>query len=109
MSNGPTLCFKRGDSFVFQGKVSESGSPVDITGWIIKSQVRNGPDVVETLTVEITDAAKGIFRAAATPAQTKDWPTNTLDFDIRYETAEGVVHTTPTGRVSVKPGGTYEP
>lgn len=105
--NGPSLCHKRGDSFVFQGKVDQNGQPVDLTGWAIRSQVRLGDELVDELEIEIIDAAAGVFRAKS--LDTSAWPLATLKFDVHYLTAEGYTHTTPTGTIAVQEGGTYGP
>ncbi|UGV19953.1 head morphogenesis protein [Pseudomonas phage Pa BHU-15] len=101
------MCHTRGDSFVVQGRVSQDGIPVDITDWVIRSQVRNGSEVVAELVISMTDATKGLYRAEA--LDTTNWPLVTLDIDIHYAMPGGYKYTTPTGKVAVKPGGYYAP
>ena len=69
--------FVRGDDFVIPMTLTNpdnNGSPVDITGWTITSQVRYSRQLVSTLDVTITDGALGEFSIALPFAQTALWP-----------------------------------
>lgn len=103
--SGPAFCLKQGSSLVIRTEVSQDGEPVDITGWVIRSQVVQSGRVVAVLDVEIEDGPKGIFRAEH--LDTSTWPTTTLTFNFRYETPTGYVHITPDAQISIQAGVPY--
>jgi len=94
--------FKRGDTFVLSNVVTQSDVVVDITGWTIRCHIRKGPDLVESLTAAITNAAQGAYTLTALPAATELWPVGcTLSADIEYTTASGQVLSTDTFSIPV--------
>lgn len=89
-----TLPFKRGDSFILDGAVSENSAAIDITGWSIKAQVRYADQLVEELACTVVSAAAGTYRVASAGTQT--WPVGTLQADVQYTTDSGQIVSTET-------------
>lgn len=95
-----TIPFKRGDTFLVEGSVSDNAVPVDLTGWTIRSQVRNGEALVADLGVTITNAAAGQYQL--TKNDTTSWPVKDLSCDIEYTTDSGQIVSTETFTISCK-------
>jgi hypothetical protein len=55
---------------------------VDIRGWTISSKVRWSTQLVDTLDVEIVDAAEGQFALTRGHADTETWPVKNLTCDV---------------------------
>lgn len=95
-----TIPFKRGDSFRPSLAVTtEDGTPQDITGWTIRSQVRDRKGVlVATLTAANRVDAAGTFTLAPADAQSAEsgWPEGEIEWDIEYTDAAGIVRSTET-------------
>ncbi len=83
--------FKRGDTFVIECEVA-----VDMTGWGIRSQVRNGDLLVGDLTVSslTTTPEKSTFKLICN--DTVGWSLGKLNCDIEYTTLEGQIISTDT-------------
>lgn len=94
---------KRGDSFMLALVVKVDGVIQDLTNWQIRSSIENSAGFAAPLTVEITDRAAGAFKLTA---DTADWPTGSMMFDVRYVTDAGQVITTDSVAVSVTKGVT---
>ena len=94
-----SIKFKRGDTFVLDGVVSEAGTPIDLTGWIVRAQVRIGAQLLAELDVLYVNRAAGAYRISAVPAVTSAWPVNKLQADVEYTTASGQVVSTETFEV----------
>lgn len=80
--------FKRGDDFSIEMTLTDpanSGSPVDITGWTITSQVRYARKLVSDLTVTILNASLGQFALTLSKTQTALWPIRKLKCDIQFD------------------------
>lgn len=80
--------FKRGDDFSIPMNLtdpSNSDAPIDITGWTIASQVRYAKELIDDLTVTITDAANGLFTISLGYAATAAWPVRKLKCDIQFD------------------------
>jgi len=72
-----TYEFTRGDDFSIPMTLTDpanNGTPVDITGWTIASQVRYARRLISDLDVTITDGAAGQFTIALPKEQTALWP-----------------------------------
>lgn len=65
---------------------------VDISGWVMASQVRWCGKLVDALVVTILNATVGTFSISMGSANTALWDTRKLDCDIEF--------TRPTGKVS---------
>lgn len=94
-----SIKFKRGDTFVLDGAVSEAGTPIDLTNWTIRAQVRMGTQLLAELDIVYVDRAAGAYRILAAPAVTSTWPVNKLQADVEYTTATGQVISTETFEV----------
>jgi hypothetical protein len=97
-----TITHKRGDTFVLSATLENSGNPVDITNFTITSQVRDVADeLLQALTVTVTDANAGAFTVSATPAQTETWDVKTYVCDIEFVEVGGEVNSTETFEINV--------
>lgn len=97
-----TIPLKRGDTFVLEATAQQNGSPQDLTGWAIRSQVHNGSNLVAELDVSYTDRDAGRYRLACPASATQDWPVKALDCDIEYTSPAGQVVSTETFKIDVK-------
>lgn len=97
-----TIPLKRGDTFVLEATAQQNGSPQDLTGWAIRSQVRNGSNLVAEMDVSYTDREAGRYRLACPASATQDWPVKALDCDIEYTSPAGQVVSTETFKIDVK-------
>ncbi len=95
-----SIPFKRGDTFLVQGTVSQDSVAQDISGWAVRSQVRDGSTLVSELVVAITSAADGTY--TLTKSDTTAWPVKTLSCDIQYTTASGQIVSTETFQIVVQ-------
>lgn len=95
-----TVTLKRGDTLRLRNTYERSGTPVDITGYTISSQVRTRHDQkIADLTVAIeADQATypGRFFITATNTETAAWAPNTYDCDIQIADVDGVTRSTKT-------------
>lgn len=83
-----TYQFVRGDDFVIPMTLTNpdnNGTPVDITGWTIASQVRYARKLISDLDVTITNAAQGEFSISLPKEQTAIWPVRKLKCDIQFD------------------------
>ncbi len=88
--------FKRGDTFEIAGQLFSNGSPIDITGYTIRSHVRYKDNLVKNLTSSITDAAAGKYQVSATALETSVWPVYNLTMDIEFTDTTPKVFSTET-------------
>jgi len=98
MATLQTIEIKRGDTLALECQVLELDevTPIDITGWTIRSQVRSTAGALLTsLTVAITDAAEGKYTVVASPVDTATWP-RVARMDIEYTDADDTVQSTET-------------
>lgn len=91
--------FKRGDTFylpqliLWKDKAGTERQP--LTGVVIKSQVRKGSTLIDTLVPVITDELSGEFSLEQSKAS-DDWPTGELSMDIEFTLASGQIISTVT-------------
>lgn len=90
--------FKRGDSFIL-GAQATSGID-SLTGWTIRSQVRNGDTLVAELDVDVTDEAACEYTLSFA-GSTSAWPLRRLETDIEYTNPGGQVISTETYYINV--------
>lgn len=100
-----TVTIKQGASFSFTGTATDGAQPVDLTGYTLKSQVRdrNGT-LVDTLGVTINNAVAGVFTVTATTG-TLLYPIGTMELDIRL-THTPLVEYSETVLLEVRPSVT---
>jgi hypothetical protein len=80
--------FVRGDDFNIPMTLTnpeDNGTPVDITGWTIASQVRYSKKLISDLTITITDGPQGQFTVSLPSAETATWPARKLKCDIQFD------------------------
>lgn len=97
-----TIPMKRGDTFVVDATVQQDGSPQDLTGWAIRSQVRNGSTLLSDLVVDVVDVEGGRYRITCPASATQLWPAKPLWCDIEYTLPSGQVVSTETFTIDVK-------
>lgn len=98
----PTITHKRGDTFILSGTSKYDGVAVDLTGYVVTSQIRQTDStLVDDLTCTVTNAASGAYEIEATATQTALWPIATLYFDVQFTSPDGVVISTDTVAVKV--------
>ena len=106
---GTTLRHKRGDTFQYDCVVQESkkGPPLDLTGWTIRSQLRDLRDhLICEFCITIVNAVEGRYRLSA--GDTSDWVPGAAAMDIEYRDAGGVVRSTETMAVTVLKDETHD-
>lgn len=98
------LRIKRGDTFSVEAVVKGDGVALDITDWVIRSQIRTkGLELIETPVITITDATNGVYTIEESAAGvTAAWPVGELISDIEY-THDGSVISTKTFSIFVDP------
>lgn len=99
------LKLKLGNTFSLQNKVTNSSGPVNLSGWTIKSQVKDGQILVADLTATITNASNGEYSLKFL-GSTSNWPVKKLRCDIQYRTNDGIVVSTETFLIDVEQGVT---
>ena len=79
----PTVAIKQGATFGFTGVATDGINPMDLTGYTLKSQVRDRDGVlVDTLSTTVDSAIAGTFTVVASTG-TLAYPLGTLELDIR--------------------------
>lgn len=98
-----SIQFKRGDTFERNCQLTENGTPIDITGWSIKSQIRDSSGVlIDDLDTSITDVATGLYKLSKPAASTALWEPGGHLFDIEFTTSAGSVMSTETVRINIE-------
>lgn len=98
-----TIKFKRGDTFLRNCQISENGVPIDITGWTIRSQIRDKSGVlVDNLVTSITNAATGSYTINKSAVSTASWIVGDHFMDIEFTTSAGSVMSTETVRIKIE-------
>lgn len=90
------ITHKRGDTLEWVVDLTQNGSAVDITGWTITSQIRQETTLIDTLAVDVVNAANGQFNLLATPAQTSSWALGSHSVDIEFISPTGFVVSSQT-------------
>ena len=78
-----TIQLKRGDTFSLTCTYKVDGVAVSLSSTTIRSQVRSGSSLVDSLLVTKLSSV-GVFTLVATAAQTKLWNVETLECDIEF-------------------------
>jgi hypothetical protein len=93
---------KRGETFFLECAVAnDDGSPVNITGWAIASEVRDGRGgLIATLTVDIHTPEAGLYSLLG--VDTAAWPVGVAYTDIAYTDAGGRALSTETQSVGIE-------
>lgn len=88
MADTVTYEFVRGDDFVIPMTLTDpanNGSPVDITGWTIASQIRYARKLISALDTTIINGPLGQFTISLPKEQTALWPVRKLKCDIQFD------------------------
>jgi len=109
MAQDPQIRIKRGETFLLECSVSNpDGSPVDLTGWTIVSQIRDGHGVlISALSVDIHTPAAGQYRLRGN--DTDAWPPGRAHMDVAYTDVGGRALTTETVAVEIEHEVTRRP
>lgn len=101
---------KRGSTLQYDATATESGVPVNLTGWTINSQVRTrSGELVGQVTATVLDQATspGQYRLRA---DTTSWQLGLQLWDIAYSYSDGaggsIITHTETVRLLVEPAAT---
>jgi hypothetical protein len=106
---GTLLRHKRGDTFQYDCVLREkkNGPAIDITGWHLRSQLRDLKDVlICEFVITLLEATGGHYRLSA--ADTRDWPPGNAAMDIEYRDIEGVIRSTETLNVQILKDETHD-
>lgn len=80
------VVMKRGDTFYKEfilWKNKTAGEPLPLTGVTIRSQIRKGNTLVDTLVPTIVDELNGRFSLQQS-ASSENWPVADLSWDIEF-------------------------
>ncbi len=92
---------KRGDTFdIPLQRLDADGNAVDITGMVVKAQLKYGATVHE-LVETVTDAPNGKVTIGAPASDTINWELRRHKCDVQYTTSGGVVSSSDTFHVDV--------
>lgn len=93
---------RQGATLVMSCVHKVGGVASSIVGMTITSHVRTYQNLeIDTLTYAAVDEDAGEFTLTATAAQTADWPTGNLFWDIRLESPGSVVQITSKEDIQV--------
>jgi hypothetical protein len=96
---------KRGDTFSLScTRTTQAGVPVNLTGYQIRAQMRDGADaLVYAFTPTITNAAAGEFVLSAPASTTETWTPARYVVDIEFTSPNGVKDSSDTFIIQVVP------
>lgn len=93
---------KRGDTYELSGTLTDDqGSPINLTGWQIASQIRTQDGTLVAVLVPVVDnAAEGAYRLTF-PGDNSTWPVGFHHQDVEYTDSQGKRISTETITVNV--------
>lgn len=99
--------FKRGDDLSIPCLEEADGTPVDLTGYTLRAQLRRRSDgeLAAEMTVTLADQTTdpGAFTLSVPKATTVLWtPGAVLEFDVEYTTPGGFTWSSGTGAFQVE-------
>lgn len=89
------LKWKVGDTFKLPCKLTKDGADVDLTGWLVKSQLRYVNTLISELTYVVIDALQGLYSLEEL-GSTQLWPVGVYTCDIEYTDPTGLIVSTET-------------
>lgn len=97
------LDFKRGQTFDFTGQVLNGTSPFPLANCTLRCDLRTriGFAFVQALTVQFVNAATGVVRIFAPPAQTARWKVTPHLLDLQLVDGAGNVIISNTEEINV--------
>ena len=69
---------------------------VDLTGWVIKSQLRQSEKLIDNLLCEFVNISQGLALITAGASMTANWPAVQLSMDIKMTSPDGISVVTST-------------
>jgi hypothetical protein len=91
---------KRGDTLLLACVLQDgTGAGVDLTNWLVESQVKDGDTLLASLTYTATSLTSGQFNLLC--QNTSTWPIRNLVCDIKYTTPDGVVASCDTFEIQM--------
>jgi hypothetical protein len=95
----PTIQHVQGNSFRAAINATVNNAAANLTGWTVASEIRQHVSraLMPGVTVTVTSAVAGAITVAA--ADTSEWPTVPLDWDIKMTDTDGNV--TRTESISI--------
>jgi len=102
------ITHKRGDTYKIDVTLTESDetTPIDLTGWTVRSHVRRHKALIANLEFTAVDLVNGKF--ILSKDDTTDWPICELSSDIEYSDAYDEVKSSETYIISVVGDITYD-
>ena len=102
------ITHKRGDTYKLDVTFTESDgtTPIDLTGWTIRSHIRHHKTLIANLDVIYDDRANGEFTLSID--DTTDWPISDLSSDIEYTDGNDDIKSSETYIISVIGDITYD-
>lgn len=96
-----TITLKTGSSFSARMTRAFEGHPVDLTGYSIRSSIRDAVGRLHSLTVEGPDESGAVFITAA-PALTEQLAPGDAEWDVRMEREGGVEFSPASHSIKVR-------
>ena len=104
-----TLRHKRGDTFQYDCVLREkkNGPAIDISGWQIRSQLRDLKDtLICEFVITVLNPLAGHYQLSV--ADTRTWQPGTAAMDIEYRDAQGVIRSSETLNVLILKDETHD-
>ena len=103
--------FIRGDDFSIPMTMTDpndSDNPVDLTSWVLASQIRYSKQLISTATVVVTNAVAGEFNISVPKENTALWPARKLRCDIQFDQLVGGRISSQTFFINVSEDQTHD-
>jgi hypothetical protein len=99
---GVNITHKRGDTFEAVVEATLNGAPLDLTGWTVRSQLRDlSNNVIKEFDVLPLDLAAGQFSLNATAQETENWSPASYLCDVELVDLNSFVQSSDTFSVRV--------
>lgn len=91
--------FKRGTTFEKEGQLvsrfNNVDTPINISNYVITSEIYNGNTLVESIVATTLDAANGRYKFLKSDVDTSDWPVNLLRWNIKFNNLGTITESYP--------------
>ena len=99
---------EQGSDWAYQWPVNDGGTPLDLTGWTVRGQVRSrhsSPDVLHEWSTTLGNAtvASGSFTLSVAASASSAWTWKKGVYDIELVSPEGTVYRVLQGEIEVDP------
>lgn len=102
---------KQGDTLTFACTYKENGSPVDVTNFTIRAQLRDSSDNL-VLELPVSKANQttnpGVFVLGSNTPPNPELPVDELSCDIQFTDGDGVVRSTQTFNIPIVEDVTHD-